>query len=86
MLAVAAACAMAAFAAVRFDYELCHRGIPIVWVALGLPVLGLAAGMVSAVQRPRSWTGAANAVIAIANVALLVEVATVMTGVGYLSC
>ena len=86
MLAVAIACAIAAFAAVRFDYELCHRGIPIAWVALGLPVAGLAASVVSLMQSTRSWTGVANVVAVIANVILLVEVASVMTGPGYLAC
>jgi hypothetical protein len=86
MLAVAVACAIAAYVAVRFDYELCHRGIPIAWVALGLPVAGLVAGLVSLIESARSWTGAANILVAIANVGLIVEVVAVMTGPGYLSC
>jgi hypothetical protein len=86
LLAVAVVCAIAGFAAVRFDYELCHRGIPIAWVAIGLPIAGLVAGVISFIQRHRSWTGLANIVAAIANAALLVEVVMVMQGAGYLSC
>ena len=86
LLAVAIVCAIAGFAADRFDYELCHRGIPIAWVVLGLPLVGLAAGIVSFLQRRRGWTGAANMLVAIANVMLIYRAVMAITGQGYLSC
>lgn len=86
LLAVAVVCAIAGFAADRFDYELCHRGIPIAWVAVGLPIAGLAAGFASFMLRRRGWSGVANILVAIANVNLLFRAAMVIAGAGYLSC
>jgi hypothetical protein len=86
LLAVAVACAIAGFVAVRFDYELCHRGLPIAWLALGLPAVGLVAGVTSFVLRHRGMNGVANVLVAIANLDLLFTAVTVMTGPGYLAC
>ena len=86
LLAVAIVCAIAGFAADRFDYELCHRGIPIAWVVAGLPLAGLVAGIASFLQRRRGWTGVANVLVAIANAYLVYRAVMAITGQGYLSC
>ena len=86
LLAVAVVCAIAGFAADRFDYELCHRGIPIAWVVAGLPLAGLAAGAGSFLQRRRGWTVAANILAALVNVYLLYRAVLAIAGQGYLSC
>ena len=86
LLAVAIVCAIAGFAADRFDYELCHRGLPIAWVVVGLPLVGLAAGIASFLQRRRGWTGAANILVALANMILIYRAVMAITGQGYLSC
>ena len=86
LLAVAIVCAIAGFAADRFDYELCHRGLPIAWVVAALPLMGLAAGIVSFFQRRRGWMGAANMLVAMANVMLIYRAVMAITGQGYLSC
>jgi hypothetical protein len=86
LLAVAVACAIAGFAAFRFDYELCHRGMPIAWLAVGLPIAGLVAGTMSFLLRRRGWVAVANILVAIANVNFLLRAVTVLTGPGYLTC
>ena len=86
LLAVALLFAIGSFAADRFGYELCHRGIPIAWVALGLPVLGLAAAFTSFLQRPRGWTSYANIAAAGANLFFLVVAVGEVMGRGFLSC
>lgn len=86
LLAVAIVCAIAGFAADRFDYELCHRGIPIAWVAFGLPVAGLAAGLASFMKRPRGLMSIVNIAVSGANLYFLIKAAMVIAGPGYLSC
>ncbi len=86
LLAVAVVCAIAGFAAGRFDYELCHRGIPIAWVAIGLPIVGLAAGPASFMKRRRGWTSILNIAAAGASLYLLFRAVMVIAGAGYLSC
>ena len=86
LLAVAVLCAIAGFAADRFDYELCHRGIPIAWLAIGLPAVGLATGFASFMLRRRGPAGVANIIVAIANVNLLFKAVMVIAGPGFLSC
>ena len=86
LLAAAVVCAIAGFAVERFDYELCHRGIPIAWVAAGVPIAGLIAGLVAFMRRPR---GGVSYVIILAsgvNLFYLIKAVTAIVGRGYLSC
>ena len=86
LLALAILCALASHAIDRFGHELCHRGLPLAFLTLGTPGLGVVAGAAALFQRSRAWILAIKVTAVGVNAWQLVSAVIVATGVGIAAC
>ena len=87
LLAACVLCEALSVGASWFNFEICHRGIPLVIPILALPIAGMIAGIASLFHPPRAtWATATKLAATLANALQLAAGAMIVAGPGLVSC